>query len=253
MSNAKQYLKRSQFALGLVRTSRGLSADLRTIAWVAKRNSKITEYLRKQRVRKLQVGTSNNVLEGWLNTDIHPNHPDVIYMDATRRFPFYDNEFDYIIGEHMIEHVDYDAAQTMLRECFRVLRPGGKVRFATPDLRVLLSLHVPEKSEAQKIYIDWSSERFLPGVQQHKDVFVINNFFRAWGHSFLYDSETLAYALRASGFAAIKSYGPGLSDDPNLMDLESHGKEIQDESINQFETIVVEGQKLVNPERIERR
>jgi len=76
-----------------------------------------------------------------------------------------------------------------------------------------------------------------------KNVFVINNFFRAWGHCFLYDAETLVYALYTSGFSEIKLYKPGVSEDPNLQSLESHGKKLKAEDINQFEIIVVEGRK----------
>ena len=76
-----------------------------------------------------------------------------------------------------------------------------------------------------------------------RGVFVIKNFFRSWGHCFLYDQETLHHALHTSGFREIKFYKPGASDDPNLKNLEFHGRELQAEDINQFETIVVEGRK----------
>ena len=99
----------------------------------AKRNRPIAEYLNGPGLKKPQLGTSNNVLEGWLNTDIDLYHDPVVYLDATKRFPFDDNTFDYIASEHMIEHVEYEAAQVMLQECFRVLKPGGRVRIATPD------------------------------------------------------------------------------------------------------------------------
>lgn len=143
----------------------------------------------------------------------------------------------------MIEHVEYQGAEVMLRECFRVLRPGGCVRLATPDLRVLLALYSREKTEAQKNYIDWIVSHLMPAVRECKDVFVINNAFRSWGHCFLYDQKTLQHALHSSGFREIKFYKPGTSEDPNLKNLESHGKEIGDEVINQFETIVVEARK----------
>ena len=117
------------------------------------------------------------------------------------------------------------------------------MRVATPDLRVLLALHSREKTDAQERYIDWAVARFMPEVREHKDVFVINNFFRSWGHCFLYDQDTLCYALHSSGFHEIDFYRPGDSDDPNLKGLEAHGKEIGSEDINQFETIVAEGRK----------
>ena len=236
-------LKRSEFIVGLVRALRGLTRDMRVLVWTAKRKRMISRYLESQNLKKLQLGASNNFLHGWLNTDISLNHSSVVYLDVTTRFPFDNNTFDYIMSEHMIEHVPFQAAQTMLRECYRVLRPGGRVRFATPDLRVLLALHACEKTDAQRRYIDWAVERFMRDVQQCKDVFVINNFFQSWGHRFLYDQETLYHALHIVGFRDIKFYKPGASDDPTLRNLEFHGKELQSEEINQFETIVAEGRK----------
>lgn len=236
-------LKRSQFLVGLVKALRGLARDIRVLVWLVKRNGKIADYLKAHPVKRLQLGTSNNILDGWLNTDTLPNHDSVVYLDATKRFPFDNNTFEYIMAEHMIEHIEYQAAEVMLRECFRVLKPGGRVRFATPDLRVLLALHSREKTDAQTNYINWLVARLMPGVRQCQDVFVINNAFRAWGHCFLYDQEALHHALYSSGFREIKFYKPGASEDPNLKNLESHGREIGAEDINQFETIVVEGRK----------
>jgi predicted SAM-dependent methyltransferase len=236
-------LKRSQFLVGLARALRGLIGDMRVLVWTAKRKRLITDYLESHNVKKLQLGASNNLLPGWLNTDICLNHPSVAYLDVTRPFPFDNNTFDYIISEHMIEHIQFQAAKIMLTECYRVLRPGGRVRFATPDLRVLLALHAKEKTDAQRYYINWAVDRFMPDVHECRDVFVINNFFQSWGHCFLYDQETLCYALHTAGFRETKFYRPGASEDLNLQNLEFHGKELQSEDINQFETIVVEGYK----------
>jgi predicted SAM-dependent methyltransferase len=217
--------------------------DMRVMVWLTKRPGKIADYLNAYPVKKLQIGASNNILDGWLNTDIVVNHGPIVYMDATKRFPFGDDTFDYIVAEHIIEHVEYEAAQVMLRECFRVLKPRGRVRFATPDLKVLLALHAKEKTDAQTYYVNWIIGRLMPEVLECQDVFVINNAFHAWGHQFLYDQNTLHHALYSSGFRDIKFYKPGDSEYPMLKNLESHGKEIGSEEINQFETMVVEGQK----------
>jgi len=236
-------LKGSQFIVGLVRALRGLRRDINVLLWIAQRKRIIATYLDSYKVKKLQLGSSHNLLEGWLNTDVDPPNRSVAYMDATMAFPFGDGEFDYIMAEHMIEHIDYPAGQAMLRECFRVLKPGGRVRFATPDLAVLLGLYFGEKTELQEEYIEWAVARFLNGIDSCKAVFVINNFFQSWGHRFLYDAETLRQALYNAGFRDIKFYKPGESEDPILRNLEVHGRELESEVINQFETMVAEALK----------
>jgi predicted SAM-dependent methyltransferase len=118
----------------------------------------------------------------------------------TRRFPFEDNTFDYVYSEHMIEHIEYDSALFMLRECFRVLKPGGKIRMSTPDLKVLVGLFANEKTKPQEFYIDWMTRKFLPNVTSCKEVFLINNVFRAWGHQFLYDRVTIEMTMKKVGF-----------------------------------------------------
>ena len=239
------YLKRSQFFIGVAKALRGLKRDIYVLIWTIKRNRRIADYLKTNRVKKLQLGASDHVLDDWLNSDISPHSKSVVYLDATKHFPFSDGTFDYIVGEHMIEHLEYHGAEVMMRECFRILKPGGRVRFATPDLQVLLALYSEDQTETQRKYIDWAVAQFMPEVRECKDVFVINNFFRAWGHCFLYDQQTLRNALYATGFRDIRFYKPGCSEDPTLRNLESHGKEIGEDQ-NQFETIVVEGRKEIH-------
>ena len=62
---------------------------------------------------------------------------------------------------------------------------------STPDLKVLVGLFSNEKTKPQEFYIDWMTRKFLPNVTSCKEVFLINNAFRAWGHQFLYDRETI--------------------------------------------------------------
>ncbi len=62
---------------------------------------------------------------------------DVRQGDATREIPFPDASFDLVTALDVIEHVDADTA--ILREAYRVLRPGGHVLITTPAFQWLWS------------------------------------------------------------------------------------------------------------------
>lgn len=236
LSRLMPYLKRSRVLVGLVARAR----RIRHVSKVPMRPLLVRDYLASHSVRKLQIGSGATILDGWLCTDFEPLHRGVVYLDATRRFPFSDDCFDYVYSEHMIEHVPYRAGLAMLRECRRVMKQGGVIRIATPDLAVLLGLCSGEPDAKQRDYIEWISERYLDN-EVHGPVHVVNNAFRSWGHQFLYDGETLQSAMQAAGFQKVRRCAHSLSDDPNLCGLESHGRSVGNEEMNVFETMVFEG------------
>lgn len=181
----------------------------------------IERYLASHMVKKLQVGSGLNSQPGWLNADQDPLAPGVIYLDAARRFPFPDGTFDYVFSEHMIEHIPYAAGRNMLRECNRVLRPGGKIRICTPDLAKLIRLYRPDRSQVESDYLAWSTREFIPTADHVDAAFVINNFVRDWGHQFIYDTGVMTRALQDAGFESITRYELGESSDEHLRGLEN--------------------------------
>jgi len=120
-----------------------LKQQLGHAAWILARRvarmdqQMVSDYLRSSAVPKLQIGAGKNLLPGWLNTDYDPL-PGAAYLDATTRYPFDADTFALVYSEHIIEHVPYSAGASMLRECFRVLKPGGVLRISTPDLPFLV-------------------------------------------------------------------------------------------------------------------
>jgi predicted SAM-dependent methyltransferase len=141
----------------------------------------------------------------------------------------------------MIEHISYNDGINMLVECKRILRPGGRIRLATPDLGRLLRAYFHQDPEAQQ-YVESSSKAYGlapgPGVECR----LLNNFMRAWGHCFVYDRTALRDVLTAAGFRDLMEYEPGNSEDKNLANLECHHLNIGKDN-NQFETMVIEGRK----------
>jgi predicted SAM-dependent methyltransferase len=201
----------------------------------------VRRYLAESRIKKLHIGCGKNVLPGWLNMDALPLIPDVLYLDATRRFSFKDAAFDFIFSEHMIEHISYHHGLNMLAECQRVLKPSGKIRISTPDLNFLVNLYRDE-SELHQRYVKWSAQAFINGtVPEDNAVLVINHFVRNWGHRFIYDEKTLREAMLNAGFTNLVKCDLQDSEDPVLCNLENEAR--LPLAFLRLETLTLEGTK----------
>jgi predicted SAM-dependent methyltransferase len=206
-----------------------------------RQNELITSYLEKNNIRKLQIGAQSNSVDGWLNVDIEPKSGEVVYMDAIKLFPFEANTFDFIFTEHMIEHISFNEGDFMLRECFRVMKKGGKIRVVTPNLKFLIELYQESKTETQEDYLRFS-QKYFKNQEPELDTLVINNFFRDWGHQFIHDAKSLRYLLEKAGFQQISLTKVNESRYPEFQNLEQHQKEIG-EAFNHLESILIEAEK----------
>lgn len=203
------------------------------------RAGQIARYLGSTAEPGLIIGAGTHRREGWLASDLEPAGSDVVPIDATRPLPFPDRSLAYVFAEHMIEHIDYRAGQRLAGEMFRILRPGGVVRIATPDLaRMARLMSEPLDAEAQA-YVDWNNGTFGDHVN-NRPSFVLNRVMHWWGHRFLYDRPTLADLLTAAGFTALEMPAVGESRHARLRGLEHHGAVVP-EAMNRFETMVIEG------------
>lgn len=220
---------------------RRLTYGIRKYQSQLSRKQLISRYLDENPVRKLQIGSGHNPLQGWLNTDLEVEDG-LIYLDATEPLPLPDTSIDYIFSEHMFEHIPYQAGNQFLREANRILKSGGRIRIATPDLDFLIRLHKEFVTDLVQRYIKFEVDRYIAYPKAYTRGNVINNTFRNWGHQFIYDFEMLSLTLSEAGFTEIVRHVPKESNDPQLRGLESHGRVIGEE-FNLFETIVVEASK----------
>ena len=175
----------------------------------------IREYLSAHSVKKLQLGAGENVVKGWLNTDIEPTKGEV-YLDAMGDYPFPDASFQYVFAEHLIEHLPWEGGLKMLKESHRVLAPGGKIRIVTPNLKKLIGLvnngiesESREGIEASQRLFGWPDTPVMA-------VYVFNRVVRDWGHQFIYDPESLRKTLELAGFREIKELSIGDDTDPSF-------------------------------------
>jgi SAM-dependent methyltransferase len=190
----------------------------------------------------LQIGAGHHHLDGWLTTDLEPLDPQTVYMDATKRLPFDEGRFDYIVAEHIIEHVPYESALHMLNECRRVLKGKGVLRISTPDIRLTYQLMNPPLTLALERYVSWSNSTFSNTCDLRSPIHVVNRLQHGWGHQFLYDADTLIVALDQCGFTEVTRCTPNESSHPALRNVDRHAHEIGEE-FNELESLIIEAIK----------
>lgn len=202
----------------------------------------ISAYLKQNPVRKLQIGAGPNNFSGWLNTDYKPIEGQA-YLDATAPFPLPDQSFDYVFSEHVIEHFNYWEGLDMLRESYRIMKPGGRIRVVTPNLTQLLRLFPAEKPDDAQKYIQEKLQAVNYWPRTPDDAGLILNLeLHDWGHQFVYSPTLLADSLRKAGFHNIRQYQVGQSDDPKLVNVEGRIKTAE-AAVNQYESLVMEAER----------
>jgi len=155
---------------------------------------------------KLHVGCGTAVIPDWCNVDIQDLPGVDVVLDVTRGLPFRDVNF--IFCEHFIEHLRIDQALAFLGGCRAALRPGGVMRLSTPNLDWVVQTHY---------HLDNPEPTSRIG-----DALILNRAFYAWGHQFLYNAQTLEAALLHCGFSHLRTCRYGISQHPELCNLERH-------------------------------
>lgn len=241
--DVRDRLRRTPVLFHAAKTAQEALRAVRRTAWTAARGSRIARYLQGPGPHGLLIGAGHHPPAGWLATDLDPGvAPGVVFLDATQAFPFPDASFDRVHSEHVIEHVPLSGGRAMLAEVRRVLRPGGRIRIATPDLARLAALVAdpPSAGVAGGDYVRWIAERFGEGALEARPVDVLNHAMRAWGHVFLYDEPTLRAELARAGFTGIMRCAMNESGDPGMRGLETHAQAVGGAEHVAWETMVLE-------------
>ena len=90
----------------------------------------------------LNLGCGQRFHPAWINLDLTPMDTSIRGHDVIQPLPFDDAMFDALYHSHLLEHLPRDRALPFLCECRRVLRPGGILRVAIPNLEAIARLYL---------------------------------------------------------------------------------------------------------------
>jgi len=167
---------------------------------------------------KLNLGCGTDYKEGWVNIDNNSDNNITrldLSWDLREPLPYEENSVDYIFNEHFIEHLTVEEGQKFFSDCLRVLKPGGVLRTATPDLEVIVDRYINVTIQDDPVIKRYHMEFIKTRGER------INIEFRDWGHKWLYDWEELERRLREAGFVHIVRAQLKQSEHPALLNLET--------------------------------
>lgn len=100
------------------------------------------------KMKYLNLGCGTRFHPLWSNVDFISTEKGVIAHDLRKGVPFQDSVFDVVYSSHILEHFPKNAALPFIKECYRVLRPGGIIRIAVPDLERIARLYLQALEKA---------------------------------------------------------------------------------------------------------
>ena len=89
---------------------------------------------------KLHLGCGRRYIPGFVHVDAQAA-PHVDIVGPVERLTMPDDSVSLIYASHVLEHFDRQAYKGVLREWFRVLRPGGVLRLSVPDFAACAAIY----------------------------------------------------------------------------------------------------------------
>ena len=90
----------------------------------------------------LNVGCGDTFHPEWTNVDMVSHSPHVRAYNLLKGLPYPDHRFEAVYHSHVLEHFPREKAADFIRECFRVLKPGGIIRVVVPDLEDIVREYI---------------------------------------------------------------------------------------------------------------
>ena len=132
----------------------------------------------------LNIGTGGHDLAGWVNLD-ETKPGDVLARVPPA--PFRDECFDEILMSHVVEHMPLDDGRALMKECHRILKPGGVVTVIVPDGKIISLAYLAGQIDNWKLN-DW----------------LLYSYCQESQHRWLYDRRTLNQLVADVGFVELR-------------------------------------------------
>lgn len=167
-------------------------------------------------VLALNLGCGPQAAEGWLNCDLgHAPGIDVM-TDLRRGLPFATGALDCIAAIHVLQDLGWREIEPALHELYRVLKRGGVLRLAVPDLDKAIGAYLD--GESAYFYVPDRDARSI-GAKLVTQIVWYGSVRTPCTFGFLEEW------LHRCGFSRVTRRAYGISDMPGLASLDNRERE----------------------------
>ena len=145
---------------------------------------------------RLNVGAGGYAMPGWTNIDSSPNSA----ADVIASVPpllWADESVDEVYAGHFLEHLSKDTGAEFLRECYRVLKPGGRLGIVVPHTREIMRRYIEGVHE--QFQVPAGQFWYTDDLDALCSVFIFSTVQESH-HLWLYDLKSLTVAVEGAGF-----------------------------------------------------
>lgn len=128
-----------------------------------------------------------------------------IHHNLEYGIPLADECADFVYSSHLLEHLSKESGMNLIKEIFRILKIGGRMRIVVPDLEYAVRLY--DKGEKKRMLDDF----FFVDHQR--------SYFAR--HKYMYDFELLRELLELVGFRDVSQFNFREGMTPDIPELDN--------------------------------
>ena len=169
-------------------------------------------------VRRLNWGCNTDTPAGWINSDMKDGPGIDISCDIRQGLPIDADSLDYVVSIHALPEVPYPDLLPVLRELRRVLKPGGVLRLALPDL-----------DKGIRAYLNGERDYFLVPDEDARSIgakFITQLIWYGYSRT-LFTYDFIQEVLKKAGFQSVSrsEFKQTNSHHPGIVELDNRERE----------------------------
>ncbi len=162
----------------------------------------------------VNIGCGVNTGPEYINVDAVPQEKTHVLADARKLSMFANASVDMLYASHVIEHLPRRDVPATLKEWYRVLKPGGVLRFGVPDFDQLIRMYQKSGNDVNAIVNQ------LMGQDGEWD-----------DHHTIWNKAYAEKLMKDAGFNEIRSWDPSTADHHSFSDKTSRVYDVNGEQI----------------------